>query len=145
MNLSTLKKFAAFLNQTPYLKLRFIKRIGDNLFKLDIGGEIFYFDLSRGRSMIFMAEDSLVGHKIYNAPFDKSLQKFCWNSWIKQAKTDGNNRIVQLFLELQSSYKTSEVILNVEFTGRNTNLILLDTRQIVLDALRHITSKQSFR
>ena len=52
---------------------------------------------------------------------------------------------MQLFLETQNSYKTNQVILQAEFTGCYTNLILLTTNFIVLDALRHITQEQSFR
>ena len=52
---------------------------------------------------------------------------------------------MQLYLEAQNSYKTNQVILQAEFTGCYTNLILLTTNFIVLDALRHITQEQSFR
>lgn len=145
MNLSTLRKFANFLSQTPPLKLRSIYRIADNLFKLDINGDLFFMDLSKGKSTIFTTHENLIASKNYQAPFDTSLQKYCFNALILEAKTDGNNRILQLFLQTQNSYKTSQIILQAEFTGRNTNLILLDSNQIVLDALRHITKEQSFR
>ncbi len=145
MNLNLLKRFSSFLNDKTPLKLRLIKRIGDNLFKLDIAGSIFYFDLSKGKSGIFVAEDLLLSPKSYNAPFDRSLEKYCVNAFITKAQVDGENRILQLFLETKHSYKTLEVILQAEFTGRNTNLILLNNEQVVLDALRHITLSQSFR
>ncbi|TLD80341.1 DUF814 domain-containing protein [Helicobacter sp. MIT 11-5569] len=145
MNLSTLQKFAKHLTQTPPLKLRSIRRIGDNLFKLDINGDLFFIDLSRGKSTIFTTDEPLIAHKIYQAPFDQSLQKYCFNSQILNAATDKNNRILQLLLQIQNSYKTSQITLQIEFTGRNTNLILLDSNKIVLDALRHITKEQSFR
>ena len=145
MNLNLLKRFSSFLNDKTPLKLRLIKRIGDNLFKLDIAGSIFYFDLSKGKSGIFVTEDLLLSPKSYNAPFDRSLEKYCVNAFITKAQVDGENRILQLFLETKHSYKTLEVILQAEFTGRNTNLILLNNEQVVLDALRHITLSQSFR
>lgn len=144
MNLNTLKKFAIYLNDSPK-KLRSIKRIGDNLFKLDISGEIFYFDLSKSKSSIYLTQDQLIPPKLYNAPFDKSLQKLCYNAQIKNAKVDGDNRILQLFLETQNSYKTNITLLQAEFTGCYTNLILLTPDFIVIDALRHITKDQSFR
>lgn len=145
MNLSTLQKFANFLTQTPPLKLRIIRRIGDNLFKLDLNGELFFIDLTRGKSTIFITDESLIPPKIYQAPFDKSLEKYCFNSQILGAKLDGNNRILQLLLQTKNSYKTLHFTLQFEFTGRNTNLILLDSNNLVLDALRHITKEQSFR
>ena len=116
MNLSTLKQFSTFLNATPK-KLRSIKRIGDNLFRLDINAEIFYFDLTKSKSTIYITDELLISPKIYNAPFDKSLQKLCYNAQIKDSKIDGDNRILQLFLETQNSYKTNQVILQAEFTG----------------------------
>ncbi|WP_299549192.1 NFACT family protein [uncultured Helicobacter sp.] len=145
MNLNTLQKFADYLTKTPPLKLRLIRRIGDNLFKLDIDGSLFFIDLTRQKSTIFITDESLIAPKIYQAPFDKSLEKHCFNARILKAKLDGNNRILQIFLQTQNSYKTLQTTLQIEFTGRNTNLILLDSNNIILDALRHITKEQSFR
>lgn len=145
MNLLTLQKFAHYLKQTPPLRLRSIYRIADNLFKFDINSNLFFVDLSKGKSTIFITQETLISSKVYQAPFDKSLQKYCFNSLIVDAKIDGNNRILQLVLETKNSYKTSQVVLQAEFTGKNTNLILLDSQNIVLDALRHLTKEQSFR
>ena len=145
MNLAILQKFASYLQQTPPFKLRSLYRIADNLFKMDIDGHSFFMDLSKGKSTIFISNEVFVASKVYQAPFDKSLQKYCFNAWIIGAKIDGNNRILQLTLQTKNSYKSSQIILQAEFTGKNTNLILLDTNKIVLDALRHITKEQSLR
>lgn len=145
MRLSTLQKFAKFLTQSPPLKLRAIRRIADNTFKLDINGTLFFIDLTRGKSTIFTTNTPLIAPKIYQAPFDKSLLKYCSNALILSASTDGYNRILRLNLQTQNTYKTLNITLQMEFTGRNTNLILLDSKDIVLDALRHITKEQSFR
>ena len=145
MNLDVLKEFAHFLRQSPPLKLRRIQRIGDNLFKMEVNENVFYIDLSRAKSTIFTTSDILVATRLYQAPFDKSLQKYCNNTILTNAQVDGDNRILRLFLQAQNHYKTSETILQMEFTGRNTNLILLDSRSVVLDALHHITKEQSFR
>lgn len=145
MRLSTLQKFSEFLTQSPPLKLRTIRRIADNTFKLDIDGTLFFADLTRGKSTIFTTNTPLIATKIYQAPFDKSLQKYCFNAVILSATIDGYNRILRLHLQTQNTYKTLNIILQMEFTGRNTNLILLDSKGIVLDALRHITQEHSFR
>lgn len=145
MRLSTLQKFSEFLTQSPPLKLRTIRRIADNTFKLDIDGTLFFADLTRGKSTIFTTNTPLIAPKIYQAPFDKSLQKYCFNAVILSATIDGYNRILRLHLQTQNTYKTLNIVLQMEFTGRNTNLILLDSKGIVLDALRHITQEQSFR
>ncbi|MDD6056176.1 MAG: NFACT family protein [Helicobacteraceae bacterium] len=145
MQLDLLQKFSAYLTQNPPLKLRKIYRIGDNLFKLDINGELFYIDLTRGKSNIFITDELLLSPRLYNAPFDISLQKLCFNALILEAKLDGYNRILKINLSLQNSYKSINTTMQIEFTGRNTNLILLDSNKIILDALRHITKEQSFR
>ena len=145
MRLSTLQKFAKFLTQSPPLKLRAIRRIADNTFKLDINGTLFFIDLTRGKSTIFTANTPRIAPKSYQAPLDKSLQKYCSNALILSATIDGYNRILRLNLQTQNTYKTLNITLQMEFTGRNTNLILLDSKNIVLDALRHITKEQSFR
>ena len=107
MNLSCLKAFADFLNQNAPQKINAIKRIGDNLLKFEIHNQCFYFDLTKGRSLIFIADDSLIPHKNYQAPFDKSLQKYCLKAMLKEAKIDGFNRILQLFLENKNHNKTN--------------------------------------
>lgn len=145
MNLAHLKKFAEFLNQNLPLKLRSIRRVGDNLFKLELDKFIFYLDLSRGKSTIFTTNELLSSLKQYNAPFDNSLQKYCFNANLMQASIDGENRILRLNLQTSNAYKKIEVILQAEFTGKNTNLILLNPKEVVLDALRHIAVYQSFR
>ena len=141
MNLHTLKKFASYINYNS--KLRLIKRIGDNLFYVNINGEIFYFDLSRGKSLIFITQESLISSKSYNAPFDKTLLKLS-NSTIIKAIAEPNNRILKLYLQIQNSYKSQEILMQVEFTGKNTNLIILQDN-IVQDALHHISNETSFR
>ena len=45
----------------------------------------------------------------------------------------------------KSSYKEQTTILQLEFTGKNTNIIILDTEDIVLEALRHIDEWTSTR
>lgn len=145
MQLDILQKFASFLKANPPKKLRLIKRIGDSLFKFIVDEEVFFIDLSRGKSTIFTTNSTLIAPKIYQAPFDKSLQKYCYNALILDAKVNGFNRILQIALQTKNSYKSIEITLQMEFTGRNTNLILLDSKNIVLDAMRHITKEQSFR
>ncbi|CAM2789586.1 NFACT family protein [Helicobacter burdigaliensis] len=145
MNLAHLKKFAEFLNKNLPLKLRSIRRVGDNLFKLEMEKFLFYLDLNRAKSTIFTTKENLSSPKQYNAPFDNSLQKYCFNAKLIEASVDGDNRILRLRLQGANAYKKIEVILQAEFTGKNTNLILLNPQKIVLDALRHIAPYQSFR
>jgi predicted ribosome quality control (RQC) complex YloA/Tae2 family protein len=56
-----------------------------------------------------------------------------------------NDRIVRFTLAPKSSYKDKQIVLQFEFTGRNTNVILLDENELILEALRHIDASRSFR
>lgn len=76
--------------------------------------------------------------KTYRAPFDVALQKYCVRAEILSAETDGNNRILRLFLRKNLDYKALETILQLEFTGKYTNAIILSPDFIVLEALRKV-------
>lgn len=143
MNIHTLRKFSSYIQSKTPIKLKLIKRVGDNLFYVNINNEIFYFDLTRGKSCIFISEEIIIPTKNYNAPFDTSLSKLS-NATILDSKIDGNNRILQTVLQIQNSYKSEILTLQIEFTGKNTNLIILQDR-IIKDALHHISSDISFR
>ena len=55
------------------------------------------------------------------------------------------NRLVRLHVNSDARYKAFNSILQLEFTGRNTNAIILDENEVVQEALRHIDSSVSFR
>lgn len=142
MNLSLLRRFSEQL--ASHQTLVNLKRTGDNLFKLECDNALYYIDLTRGRSTAFIAPP-LFGMKQYQAPFDLSLQRYAARANILWARVEGGNRILQIGLENRGSYKSLRSILQLEFTGRNTNAILLDEAGVVIDALRHIGNERSFR
>lgn len=147
MKLSILYALSSFIKQQK--ELHTIKRISDNCLKLELISpkceKIFlYFDLTRSNSSVFLASN-LLGIKSYQAPFDITLTKLCFKARITDCRVDGNNRILKIFLQSHNHYKTNEIILQVEFTGKNTNLILLDNQNKIIDALRHLTLAQTFR
>lgn len=45
----------------------------------------------------------------------------------------------------KSSYKKEIVTLQFEFTGKNTNTIIVDENRVILEALRHIDEQSSSR
>ncbi len=126
-----------------YQYIQHIKRVTDNIFKLTLDDDIYYIDLTKGASTIFKAPLSL-GYKEYTAPFDISLSRYCHHALIRDIQGDGNNKILRFLLAKKQSYKNENYELQFEFTGRNTNAILL-RNGIVLDALRHINKERSFR
>ena len=135
MTLSLLENIASHFKQ--YRQITHLKRIGDNLFKLELDEEIFYLDLQKHKSTIFIAP-SISGNKPYQAPFDILLSKLTTRAKILDCHCDGSNRILILHCRQNHPYKTAEFFLHFEFTGRHTNAILVDSRGIILEALRHL-------
>jgi predicted ribosome quality control (RQC) complex YloA/Tae2 family protein len=83
--------------------------------------------------------------KRYTAPFDVLLGKRFSNAKIESMEVEEGNRIWRIGVLASSSYKALRTTLQLEFTGRNTNAIILDENESVLEALRHIDSNVSFR
>ncbi|PAF42008.1 NFACT family protein [Helicobacter sp. 11S03491-1] len=143
MKLGLLKNIAKFFSTQEVIEN--LKRIDDNLFKLELKNKIFYFDMTKGESHIFITSTLLLPAKKYNAPFDVLLKKFCSRARILECKTDGDNRILKFDCKQSGAYKDILFSIQFEFTGRHTNVIILDSQNIVLEALRHINSDRSFR
>lgn len=137
MNLYVLSEIAKLFNE--YEKISYIGRLDDNLIKLVLDNDIFYIDLAKSKSDIFCSADSILAVKKYSAPFDFALQKYCLKSEIEKCEIDGNNRILRLFLSKALQYKKLKCILQLEFTGKYTNAIILDSKFVVLESLRKIT------
>lgn len=122
-----------------------IKRIDDNLLKLDLDNKIFYIDMTKSNSRIFVTSEFFLPSKMYQAPFDVMLHRFCSRAKIIGCEVDGNNRIFRFLCERSGAYKNTRFFLQFEFTGRHTNVILLDMDFLVIEALRHINFEKSFR
>lgn len=122
-----------------------IGRVSDNVIKVVFSrDDDIYFDISRGDSHMFIKEHYKRA-KLYNAPFDVILHKRFARSHLDRVEVVEGNRILRLHVSANSSYKAMNTILQFEFTGRNTNVIILDSDEIVLEALRHIDSGVSYR
>ena len=128
-----------------FRQIRRAHRIDDNVIRLEFGrGRAVAFDLSRGGSDIFAATDSATGRE-YHAPFDTMLKKRFWGATILDVTTPGGDKVLRIETELRGAYKAQKTILQLEFTGRHTNAIILDERGIVLEALRHVDEEASYR
>lgn len=103
-----------------------------------------YFDMTRGKSSIFTASQPIICAKKYNAPFDIALERLAKSEILSCALLD-NDRVMRLKLLQKGSYKQSEVTIQFEFSGKHTNVILLNEAGLIIDALRHITLAQSSR
>lgn len=127
-----------------YSQISFLNRIQDNLFKLQLHQDCFYLDMQKYQSNIFIT-DSNLSNKTYQAPFDLMLQKLATRAKILDCYCDGNNRILILHCKQNHLYKNFEFFIHFEFTGKYTNVILLDQNHIVLEALRHLNHTKTSR
>ena len=73
------------------------------------------------------------------------LNKRFTSSNIKSVKLLNDDKIIHIEVQSKSAYKTETTILQMEFTGKNTNVIILDENNIILEALRHIDEWSSVR
>ena len=143
MKRSELLKVTEFLQQ--YRKISSIQRVDDSVLKIffDSGLPLFV-DMSRNDSYMFIKED-FKRAKLYNAPFDIILNKRFSNGKIEYIQVEEGNRILRICVLASSSYKAIRTVLQLEFTGRNTNVIIVNEEEVVLEAMRHIDSSVSFR
>ena len=128
-----------------YKRINSIKRVDDLTLRFDFEGKLLlYASLQRGNSHFFIAKEYKESRE-YGAPFDTLLKKYFTNSIIEKIFVLEGNRIVRFAIKHKSSYKSQKYILQLEFTGRNTNAIILDEKESVIEALRHIDKSVSFR
>lgn len=140
-----LKAIVTYLCQNTD-KIKFIKRISNNTIIIEFNNKEFvYFDMTKGKSLIYKRKESLKAKKDFNAPFDVILQKRFNNSIIENIELYNNDKVINIKVNSSSSYKKLTTILQLEFTGKHTNIIILDENRVVLEALRHIDEFASSR
>ncbi len=143
MKLSHLKQIIIYLQN--FKKISAIYRVTDTTIKVafDRDDEI-YFNMQRSNSSIFKCP-SFSRSKVYNAPFDVVLAKRFNRSNILSIELLGGDKILRLKTSIASAYKEEVTYLQFEFTGKYTNVIILDEQNVVLEALRHVDLFSSFR
>jgi predicted ribosome quality control (RQC) complex YloA/Tae2 family protein len=103
-----------------------------------------YADLKRGSSTLFICDD-FARSKRFQAPFDVALSKRFNSSVIESVEASPNDRVLIIKCAQKGSYKLTRATLQLEFTGKNTNAIILDEDGVIIDALRHIDADTSYR
>lgn len=143
MKLSHLKQITSYLNK--FTKISAIHRVSDTIMKIvfDKDNDI-YFQMQRSNSTIFKCP-SFNRSKIYNAPFDVILAKRFNRSDIVEISLVNDDKILSIKTSMSKAYKQEVTYLQIEFTGKHTNIIILDEDKIVLEALRHVDLFSSFR
>lgn len=144
MRFSYLKQIVAYMQQEfSYVVAAY--RVNDTTLKLVFNRENSWnFEMQRGNSAITIGEIPNRG-KMYQAPFDILLAKRLNRSSIQSITLHNNDKIIRITTTTSGSYKSETTVLQLEFTGKHTNVILLDKEGIVLEALRHIDEDVSTR
>jgi predicted ribosome quality control (RQC) complex YloA/Tae2 family protein len=143
MKLYELKAIAKRLNDFSFISRA--RRIEDNTIELVFDkSDSYFFNMTRGHSFIYKAP-SQRPIQSYNAPFDTLLHTLLSASKIISVDVPNDDRILRLTLAPKSSYKDKIIYLQLEFTGKNTNAILIDDNEVIIEALRHIDADSSFR
>ena len=143
MKLSHLKQILTYLQN--FTKISAIHRVSDTSMKIvfDKRDDI-YFNMQRSNSSMFKCQE-YPRSKVYNAPFDVILAKRFNRSQILNITLLNDDKIIRLKTSVASAYKEEITYLQIEFTGKYTNIIILDEENIVLEALRHVDLFSSFR
>ena len=143
MKLYELQAIAKRLNDFSFISRA--RRIEDNTIEIMFDKkESYFFNITRGHSLIYKAPSQrpLQG---YNAPFDTLLHTLLSGSKLLRVDTPHNDRILRFTIAPKSSYKDKTIYLQLEFTGKNTNALLIDDNEVIIEALRHIDANSSFR
>ena len=143
MKLSHLKQINTYIQN--FKKISAIYRVSDSIVKIafDKNDEI-YFNMQRSNSSMFKCK-SYPRSKVYNAPFDVLLSKRFNRSNILSVELLNGDKILRFKTSVASAYKEEITYLQIEFTGKYTNIIILDEANLVLEALRHVDLFSSFR
>jgi len=140
-----LKQIVDYLSTNAH-NIKFIKRIDNNTIIIEFNNKnIVYIDITKGNSTIFKSKKILSSKKDFNAPFDVALQKRFNNSKIESVELYNDDKIINFRVNSSSSYKKLTTILQLEFTGKHTNIIILDENRIIIEALRHVDEFSSSR
>ena len=143
MKLYELKAIAKRLNDFTFISRA--RRIEDNTLEIMFDkSQSYFFNMVRGHSIVYKAASQrpLQG---YNAPFDTLLHSLLSGSKLISIDVLNNDRVLRFTVAPKSSYKDQIVYLQLEFTGKNTNAILIDDNEVIIEALRHIDTDSSFR
>jgi len=143
MKLYELQAIAKRLNNFTFISRA--RRIENNTLEIMFDkSESYFFNMVRGHSIVYKAPSQrpLQG---YNAPFDTLLHSLLSGSKLLSVDVPNDDRILRFTIAPKSSYKDKTIYLQLEFTGKNTNAILIDDNEVTIEALRHIDSDSSFR
>ncbi len=143
MKLSHLRQIITYLEQ--FKKISAVHRVSDTIIKIVFDKrDAIYFNMSRSNSSMFKCEE-YPRSKIYNAPFDVLIAKHFNRSNNLDIQLLHDDKIIRMKTSMASAYKEEITYIQIEFTGKYTNIIILDEQNVVIEALRHVDLYSSFR
>ncbi len=143
MKHSHLSQITEFMNR--FKQIERVYRLSDTQIVIEFDRDnLWTFDMRRNDATIFIAPRT-ERSKVYQAPFDVLLAKRLNRSSIQSITLHNNDKIIRITTTTSGSYKSETTILQLEFTGKYTNAILMDKDEVVLEALRHIDEMVSVR
>lgn len=143
MKLSHLRQIADYLQAFKHINA--IHRVNDTTIKIVLGEKSLYANMQKGHSYLAMCRHDIRRSKVYQAPFDVVLAKRFNRAAITGVSLYNDDKILRIEAALTGAYKASKTVLQLEFTGKTTNAIILDEDEVVLEALRHVDAATSYR
>ncbi len=144
MKLSHLRQIVDHMQSLKHINA--IHRIGDSVIKIVFDRDnIFYFNMQKGNAYIYKCAKELRRSKVYNAPFDVILSKRFNRAQIDSIELYNDDKIIRIKASISGAYKSESTLLQLEFTGKTTNVIILEEDEIILEALRHVDAFSSYR
>ena len=144
MKLSHLKQIVTYMQGVKHINA--IHRISDSVIKIIFDRDnVFYFNMQKGNAYISKCTNEIKRSKVYNAPFDVILSKRFNRGQIEKIELYNGDKIIRIKVSISGAYKSQSSWLQLEFTGKTTNAIILDDENIILEALRHVDAFSSYR
>ncbi len=113
-----------------------------NLLSLDTPHYLFKALMQQAQSYVYVDTTRL---SVAKTPFNLALEKYASNAKILDAFLENEDRILKIALECPHAYKKIRSYLQLEFTGKHSNAILLDMQNKVIEALHFVRETQSYR
>lgn len=143
MKFSHLEQIVHYLQRFKQINMAY--RLSDTQIRLVFDNNtVITFEMRRDNPSIFLSPSQERG-KMYQAPFDVLLSKRLGRSTIQSITMHNNDKLIRIVVSQSGAYKSEITMLQLEFTGKHTNAILLDREQTVLEALRHVDADISVR
>ncbi len=142
-------KYWQLLEIVKYLqkfkKIESIYRIDQFTLKIEFDYKNnIYFYMKRGESLIYKKDNDLRQNQ-FNRPFDIQLSNRLNKAKISKIEIINNDKIIKIDVQLMNKYKITNSSIQFEFTGKHTNIIILNEDNIIIEALNHVSEFQSVR